>query len=59
MKAKLFLVMLAFGSLTFTSCTNCCQSSGVKVCKKDGYTKEQWKDIVDNCKESDNCECGI
>ncbi len=58
MKAKLLMVMLAFGALTFTACNNCCEGGGIKVCKKDGYTDEQWKDIVDACKDNSDCSCG-
>lgn len=59
MKSKLLLAMIAFGCMTFASCNNCCEGGGVKVCKKDGYTKEQWKEIVDACKDSDECQCGL
>lgn len=59
MKTKLLIAMLAFGSMTFTSCTRCCEGGGAKICKKDtAYTDAQWKEIVKECRESPDCKCG-
>lgn len=60
MKSKLLMLMLAFGTLTFaSSCKKCCEGGGVKVCKDDGYTDEQWDAITDACKDDPDCSCGL
>jgi hypothetical protein len=59
MKTKLFLLMFALGTVTFSSCKRCCEGGGVKVCKSDGYSTEEWKDITEACEDTPNCSCGL
>lgn len=57
MKAKLLMIMLAFGTVTFaSSCKKCCEGQGEKVCKED-YTDEEWDVITALCDADPDCSC--
>lgn len=53
------MLMLAFGTLTFaSSCKRCCEADGIRVCKNDGYSNDEWKEITDACADEPDCTCG-